>query len=47
MDDVKIIARSTKSIYHLMTLEALQIKAIKPDINTRKEYKRLELTIKM
>ena len=47
MDDVKIIARSTKSLYHLMTLEALQIKAIKPDINTRKEYKRLELTIKM
>ena len=47
MDDVKIIAMSTKSVYHLMTLEALKIKAIKPDINTRKEYKRLELTIKI
>ena len=47
MDDVKIIAKSVRSIYHLMTLEALCIKAIKPAINTKDEFKSRTLVIKI
>ena len=35
MDDVTIIASSTKSVYHLMTLEAILINTIKPIINKK------------
>ena len=41
MDDVEIIKSSSKSMYHLMILEALLIRSIKPSINTRDEYKRI------
>ena len=47
IDDVKIIATSCKSNYHLMTLEALCIKTIKPAINTKDEYKSRTLVIKI
>lgn len=47
MDDVKIIATSRKSNYHLMTLEALCIRTIKPSINTKDEYKSRTLVIKI
>ena len=47
MDDVKIIAASRKSEYNLMALEALCIKAIKPTINTKDEYKSRTLVIKI
>jgi len=35
------------STYHLMTLEALYIKSIKPSINTKDEYRSRALTIKI
>ena len=38
MDDVKIIARSNVSEFHLMALEALCIQSIKPSLNTKDEY---------
>ncbi len=47
IDDVKILARSNKSEYHLMALEALHIQAIKPSINTKDEYKSRSLVIKI
>lgn len=47
MDDVNIIATSNKSVYKLMTLEALFIRSIKPSINTKDEYKSRTLTIKI
>ena len=47
MDDVKIIAKSNKSDYHLMALEALCIQAIKPSINKKDEYKSRTLVIKI
>ena len=47
MDDVKIIARSNKSEFHLMALEALCIQAIKPSLNTKDEYKSRTLVIRI
>ena len=47
MDDVKIIAKSNKSDYHLMALEALCIQAIKPSINKKDEYKSRTLVTKI
>ena len=47
MDDVKIIAKSTKTVYHLMALEALCIQSIKPSLNTKDEYKSRTLVIKI
>ena len=47
MDDVEIIKSTSKSVYHLMTLEALLIRSIKPIINTRNEYKRITLSLKI
>ena len=46
MDDVEIIKSSSKSMYHLMALEALLIRSIKPNINKRDEYKRITLSLK-
>ena len=36
--NVNIIAKTNRSANHLMTLEALNIKAIKPNLNTKDEY---------
>ena len=47
MDDVKIIARSNVSEFHLMALEALCIQAIKPSLNTKDEYKSRTLVIRI
>ena len=47
MNDVEVLATSIKSSFHLLTLEALFIKIIKPTINTKDEYKRRTLSIKI
>ena len=47
MDDVQIIKSTSKSMYHLMKLEALLIRSIKPNITTRDEYKRITLSLKI
>ena len=47
MNDVEIIKSTSKSMYHLMTLETLLIRSIKPNINTRDEYKRITLSLKI
>ena len=47
MDDVTILERTNRSVAHLMTLEDLHIKAIKPTLNTKDEYKSRSLTIKL
>ena len=46
MDDVEINKSTSKSMCHLMTLEALLIRSIKPNFNTRDEYKRTTLSFK-
>ena len=46
MNDVKIIASTFRSVYYLMTLEALLINDIKPSINTKDEYRSRALVIK-
>ena len=47
MECMSILAKTNRSVYHLMTLEALHIKDIKPTINTKDEYKSRKLTIKL
>ena len=47
MDDVEIIKSTSKSMYHLITLEALLIRSIKPNTNTGHEYKRITLSLKI
>ena len=44
--DVQILASSNRGIKHLLTLEALYIREIKPELNTKDEYRSRELTIK-
>ena len=45
--NVDILDRTNRSAGHLMTLEALHIKAIKPCLNTNDEYKSRALIIKL
>ena len=47
IDDVEIITRTNRNSFFLMTLEALHIKDIKPDLNTKDEYRSRTLTIKL
>ena len=47
MDDVKVIVTLSKSVYNVMTLESLYIRAIKPIINTKDEYKSRTLVIRI
>ena len=47
INDVNVLAQSSKSESHLMTLEALHIKNIQPSLNTKDEYKSRTLTIKL
>ena len=47
LDHVNIIDRSTKSLKHLMVLEALWIDEIKPTLNTTDEYRSHQLVIKV
>ena len=46
MNDVNILATSSRSAQYLMTLEALWIDKVKPNLNTKDEYKSRTLTIK-
>ena len=46
MDDVSILSANSKSEIHLLTLEALFISDIKPNLNTKDEYKSRTLVIK-
>ena len=45
--NVQIKALSRRSVAHLMTLEALIIRAVKPSLNTKDEYRSRNLTIKL
>ena len=47
IDDVTVIDQSLKSITHLETLEALWIEEIRPELNTKDEYKSHQLLIKI
>jgi len=47
IDNVDILTKTHRSVTHLMTLEALHIKAIKPCLNTKDEYRSRILTIKL
>ena len=44
--NVRILASSTRGMEHLLTLEALYIREIKTELNTKDEYWSRELTIK-
>ena len=46
-DDVSILDSSNRGEYHLMTLEALYIREIKPTLNTKDEYRSRQLTLKI
>ena len=46
-DNVEIIAATSRGEIFLETLEALWIKELEPTINTKDEYKRRTLTIKL
>jgi len=47
MDNIKVLITTYKSVYYLMTLEALFIDAIKPKLNTKDEFRSRALTIKI
>ena len=47
IDDFSIIGMSTKGEQHLMTLEALFIKDLKPELNKKDEYKSRALVLKI
>ena len=46
-DHVKILHKTTRGEEYLCTLEALHIREQKSSLNTKDEYKRKELTIKL
>ena len=46
VDDVKILASTSRGLDYLLTLEALYIREIKPELNTKDEHRSRELTIK-
>ena len=46
-EDVDILKKSLRGEYYLLTLEALHIRELKPQINTKDEYKSRELMIKL
>ena len=45
--DVDILQQTSRGESFLLTLEALHIRERKPKINTKDEYRRRELTIKL
>ena len=47
IDDVEILASSSRKGEYLWTLEALYIRELRPTINTKDEWRRKELTIKI
>ena len=46
LSDIEILASTTQGLEHLLTLEALYIREIDPELNTKDEYRSRELTIK-
>ena len=46
-DNVIMLHQTARGVIHLQTLEALYIREFNPSINTKDEYKRRELTIKV
>ena len=46
-ENVDILQTTSRGENHLLTLEALNIREIKPSINTKDEYRSRELTIKL
>ena len=46
-ENVIILHQTARGVVHLQTLEALYIKEFNPSINTKDEYRRRELTIKV
>ena len=46
-DNVIMLHQTARGVIHLQTLEALYIREFNPSINTKDEYRRRELTIKV
>ena len=46
-DNVEILHSTSRGESYLLTLEALYIRERKPNLNTKDEYKRRELVIKL
>ena len=46
-DDVDILQQTSRGESHLLTFEALHIEELKPEINTKDEYRSRTLTIKL
>ena len=46
-DNVYILGTTSQGEVHLLTLEALWIRELKPVINTKDEFRSRELTIKL
>ena len=46
-EDIEILGSNNKSQNHLLTLEALFLRRINPPLNTKEEYKRKLLVIKI
>ena len=46
-DDIEIIGSNRKSEDHLLTLEALFIRDVKPQLNTKEEFRSKTLVIKI
>jgi hypothetical protein len=47
VEDIEILAQSTRGTEYLMTLEALWQDELRPTINTKEEWRSRELTIKL
>ena len=47
LEHVEVIDTTTKGLDHLLTLEALYIRDLKPELNTKDEFKNKELIIKI
>ena len=47
MKDTEFLAATTRGVTYLETLEALWIEELKPQINTKEEYKQRQLTIRL
>lgn len=47
LENIEILCTSTKNLDHLLTLEALYIRELKPSLNTKDEFRNKELLIKI
>ena len=46
VSDTEILASTNREIEHLLTLEALYIREMEPELNTKDDYRSGKLTIK-